>query len=118
MFKVIASCFIESIGTNALLVQDIYKTCIYILVIIDDTIYCYNKYYTIEKNIEFIKAVMESGTVLIQPNKFSSAKLTYSMYLNDNEITLYTLLTKTKPIMLFVNENRDLFERDGRPILK
>ena len=123
MCEVVASCFIESINSNMLLVKNMSVRSAYIVVIINDTIYCHGEYheYTIKKYIKTVEAIMESGTVLIQPNKLS-----YSIYLNNKEIPLYNnkeiplswLFSISASIMRFANENRDLFERDGRQILK
>ena len=124
MPEVIASCYVESIDSNLLLVKDLYEPSTHLLAIIGDAIYCRNAIYYrnlyrthVTNPIELVKSAMESGLVSTQSNLYPCS-LSYYIYLNNKEIELFWIGTEEKTIKKFVNENRDLFERDGRPILK
>ena len=117
--EVIASCYVESIDSNVLLVKDIYKPSTDVIVIINGTMYFHiaSQINEAEDHIEFVKAAMESGLVSIRLNRLSHG-LSYFIYFNNKHRQLYCVAPQDEHLIRFVNENRDLFEGDGHPILK
>ena len=119
MPEIIASCFVESIGTNVLFVKDIFTESFDIIVCIKDKFYSC-KIPIATKYVESVIHAFENGLISIRGKTFYVKKLYYSIIINGECYYLtgcYPLLTDNK-ILKFATENRDLFEYNGRPILK
>ena len=118
MPEVIASCFVESIGTNVLFVKDIIPNSYYIIAYIND----YYNYIQISyepKNVEMVKHAFENELILIQDGSFYINKIHYTICINGIYGDLSnTNSLKNDKIREFATENKHLFEADGRPILK
>ena len=116
MPEVIASCFVESIGTNVLFVKDIYPNSNYIIAYINDNFYSVDVVNR-QQSVEFVKHGFENELIYIQDK---SVNITYFIWINGRNygcLRQYYRFRNDK-IQQFVIENRDLFEYDGRPILK
>ena len=119
MPEVIASCFIESIGTNVLFVKDIITESFDIIVCIKDKFYSC-KIPIAAKYVESVIYAFENGLISIRDKTFYVKKFYYSIIINGECYYLFkcnTLINDNK-IRKFAAENRYLFEYDGRPILK
>ena len=127
MAEVIASCFIESIGTNVLLVKGVLLKSHVIIVCIHAEFYNLPLIPHNESEIESIKHAFENELISIQEKSLYFGKLYYSICINRQRriyLSDCDTLRKTNEVQFankvlqFATENRDLFERDGRQILK
>ena len=118
MPEVIASCFVESIGTNVLFVKDIIPNSYYIIAYIND----YYNYIQISyepKNVEMVKHAFENELISIQDRIRHSHKIYYSICINRIYANFDNYLTFNNTIMKqFLTENYHLFKEDRHPILK
>ena len=119
--EVIASCFIESIGTNVLFVKDLFMSSYDIIVCINDEFYyqmASHMSYPID-HIENVTHAVKNGLISIENSIIYKDKSHYSIIINGQHYYLYKckLATNSK-IQQFATENKWLFEDQGPPILK
>ena len=125
--EVIASCYVESIDSNVLLVKDIFTKSHDIVICINNEFYnasllCYPIESLLCKpiyDVEFVKHAIEYGLISILDKSPHNNKLHYFIIINGSYSHLNNCIrSKNNKIQQFATENRDLFKDNGRPILK
>ena len=121
MPEIIASCFIESIGTNVLFVKDIYTTSYDVIVYIQDRFYsCMIPIDT--KSVESVIHAFENGLVSVEDTSHHINNLFYSTVIDGQREYLHRCdLSRHNHIEAFATRKKWLFkklEEQGNPILK